>query len=278
MTAKNRYMNQFETKVYRRLNRTKSEGLIFAIQYCMGFGKIKPLIILFCLMLVSFFESTSFAKTGPICVDFYSLPSITPIVHPARRISPPAYFLGETDPILRRVSSPIDIDQIHIPQFQLLISRMMNIIESSKVLGVAAPQIGISQQVVVARLNTSTTSKDTSLVVMINPKLEIVDPTIRYRIEESFSIPGRYGLVGRPKSISVEFFDLQGKKKKIVLADLAARIVQHEVDHLAGVLYTDRAKFIVNPTGLLLEVKPAPDFKEILIQCFLYWHSDSISL
>lgn len=79
-------------------------------------------------------------------------------------------------------------------------------------------------------------------IVMINPVIVSHSETVCKDTEGCLSIPGETGEVLRWESVDVEFWNIDGHKQKLHLSQLAARIVQHEIDHLDGVLFTDRVK------------------------------------
>ena len=105
--------------------------------------------------------------------------------------------------------------------------------------GLAAPQVGVNLRVIV--MQTIKVGK------MVGPVQEMINPVItsysseEVEIEEGcLSIPGEYLMIKRPHKIHVKFQDLSGKYRKWRLQGLEARIVQHEIDHLDGILMSER--------------------------------------
>ncbi len=107
----------------------------------------------------------------------------------------------------------------------------------------AAPQVGITKRIIVVSLISDREDKDEKpyqTVMMINPEiLEFGNEKDREE-EGCLSLPGMRGEVERPTSLKVKFTDKDGKTKTLFLEGLPARIVQHEVDHLNGVLFIDK--------------------------------------
>ncbi|TSC79258.1 MAG: methionyl-tRNA formyltransferase [Candidatus Peregrinibacteria bacterium Gr01-1014_25] len=99
-------------------------------------------------------------------------------------------------------------------------------------LGLAAPQVGQSLRVCIAKINDR-------LTPLINPRITWRSPAMDDAEEGCLSLPGVYVHVRRPQSIVVEYTDVKGRAQERRLADLDARVVQHEVDHLDGVLIVD---------------------------------------
>ena len=105
-------------------------------------------------------------------------------------------------------------------------------------IGLSAPQVGVNLRVIVVQLM--------SAGKLVGPVQEMINPVITNYSDDSMeyeegclSIPGEYIRINRPRSIHVKFQTLSGKYKKWYLKGLEARIVQHEIDHLDGVLMSD---------------------------------------
>ena len=119
-----------------------------------------------------------------------------------------------------------------------LVSNMKETMLAENGIGLSAPQVGVNLRVIVIQLM--------SAGKLVGPVQEMINPvitnysgdTMEYE-EGCLSIPGEYIRIDRPRSIHVKFQTLSGKYKKWFLKGLEARIVQHEIDHLDGVLMTD---------------------------------------
>ncbi|NDK19724.1 peptide deformylase [Candidatus Gracilibacteria bacterium] len=113
--------------------------------------------------------------------------------------------------------------------------------------GLAAPQIGINKRVIAVSLIHDRDEKEDEnyrTIAMINPEITDHTEEMEYDNEGCLSIPGEHGDVDRWKRIKVSYIDSSLRPQSILLSGFAARIVQHEVDHLDGVLFTDRVKKI----------------------------------
>jgi peptide deformylase len=134
------------------------------------------------------------------------------------------------DPVLRAKASSV---RHFTPRLHLLLNDMAETMVEAKGVGLAAPQVGISKRAIVVQ-------KEQSIMEIINPQLldgegEIIE------IEGCLSFPGIYGEVPRYAKVKVEGFDRDGKPVSISAGDFFARILQHEIDHLEGILFIDRA-------------------------------------
>jgi peptide deformylase len=105
-------------------------------------------------------------------------------------------------------------------------------------IGLAAPQIGVHQQLLVIDLELEDPSSPP--LVLINPEITGVGGTISTYEEGCLSIPGVYLDVVRPSVVEVSYRDAMGRPKKLKADGLMARCIQHEMDHLNGVLFVDR--------------------------------------
>ena len=142
--------------------------------------------------------------------------------------------LQDNEEPLRRLSTPTLLTE----GVRDLVRDMRETMLSLNGIGLAAPQVGVNLRVIV--MQTIVTGKLSAPVQeMINPVITSYSSE-EVEIEEGcLSIPGEYLMIKRPHKIHVKFQDLSGKYKKWRLKGLEARIVQHEIDHLNGVLMTD---------------------------------------
>ncbi len=114
-----------------------------------------------------------------------------------------------------------------------LIGNMKETMVSANGIGLAAPQVGVNLRVIVIRMN------DESIQELINPSIIWFSGDSFPFKEGCLSIPDHYVEVIRPERIGIKFMDINGKYRKWKLKGLEARVVQHEIDHLDGVLMTD---------------------------------------
>lgn len=139
------------------------------------------------------------------------------------------------DPLLKLKSQPL---HAFGPEEQNFFDDMVETMWVEDGVGLAAPQVGISKRVLVA----APTVKKGEEYIMINP--EIISSQGREAgIEGCLSLPGLSGEVPRAKKIKCRFQDRFGKTHEIEAKDFFARIIQHEIDHLDGVLLIDRVDF-----------------------------------
>jgi peptide deformylase len=159
------------------------------------------------------------------------------------------------DPILRRPAELVDPSAISTAEFQDLIARMRATMEAAPGVGLAAPQIGVGIQLAVLedgpqRWGQLTEEQRMSrerdvlaFTVLINPSLRQIDSEDQTSFYEGcLSVPGLTGMVARHRGVRVEALDEHGEPIDRVFSGWSARIVQHELDHLAGRLYLDRVE------------------------------------
>ena len=144
-----------------------------------------------------------------------------------------------TDPnkILRRQSRELKIDEINTDETRILCNDMTRTMLERDGLGLAAPQIGKNIRLVT--INT----KD-GILTMFNPQIIRKSLFKEFGIEGCLSIPNTYGSVKRSKKITCCYINNKGRKQEQKAQGLLARVIQHEVDHLNGILFIDRAKNI----------------------------------
>jgi len=138
---------------------------------------------------------------------------------------------GEKNGILRKIAKKVEkIDD----EIRDLAEKMRAEVAGDKnAVGLAAPQIGRSVRVIVATIGKNE-------IVMINPEIKSFSAECETAEEGCLSLPGQFFPVSRAKKITVEFLNLDGQKIILPLKDFDARVVQHEIDHLNGVLFIDR--------------------------------------
>ena len=128
--------------------------------------------------------------------------------------------------------SKVDIDT------RKLAKEMLQSMYSAKGIGLAAPQVGISKELLVIDINFEDSAAEP--LILINPEITAYGSTLNSYEEGCLSIPGVYLNVIRPSTIKLKFRDEMGRPRKMNADGLLARCIQHEVDHLKGVLFVDR--------------------------------------
>lgn len=151
-------------------------------------------------------------------------------------------------PVLRAKARAVEPAEVVSPQFQRLIDDMFETMREYAGIGLAAPQIHEGVRLFVAGLRPSKSigamSDDDEMpfIALINPEITPVGTETEADWEGCLSIPDIRGMVLRPKAISVRGLNRQGKKIELTASGLPARVIQHETDHLDGVLFFDRMK------------------------------------
>lgn len=137
------------------------------------------------------------------------------------------------------------IDNFDTPQFHTLISNMQQLMEQGNGVGIAAPQIGESWQVIIIASRPTArypNAPEMPATLMVNPQFEILDASLIKDWEGCLSVPGIRALVPRYRAIKVSYQDQQGQTCEMLLEDFPARVFQHEFDHLNGMVYLDRVE------------------------------------
>ena len=142
------------------------------------------------------------------------------------------HYLG--DRALRKSCKRINkVDQ----SIRDLAKQMVQTMYSEEGIGLAAPQVGVNKQMLVIDCDRASA---TPPLILINPQIESYSPELVTGEEGCLSIPGVFLDVVRPQAITVKYKDEQGRPQKMPASDLLARVIQHEADHLNGILFVDR--------------------------------------
>ena len=142
-------------------------------------------------------------------------------------------IVQEDDPVLRKKAEPVKNPSDF--KIKRLIADMIATMKNANGIGLAAPQIGHS-------LRLLTVSMEDRINVFINPEIkDLSDEAILFE-EGCLSIQKIWGMVVRPKKLTIKALDENGKPIKIRAKGLLARIIQHEMDHLNGTLFIDKAE------------------------------------
>ena len=127
---------------------------------------------------------------------------------------------------------------------------MLRSMYTAKGIGLAAPQVGIHQQLLVIDLDLENATSPP--VVLINPEITSSSSGLDTYEEGCLSIPGVYLDVVRPSTVEVSYRDEMGRPRKMKADGLMGRCIQHEIDHLNGVLFVDR---VTDKAGLQKELR-----------------------
>jgi peptide deformylase len=146
------------------------------------------------------------------------------------------FLLGARDNVLRMTAAPLDFAAWQPDALELLVRDMFRLQHELDGVGLAAPQVGLSLQLAVID------NRDEPPLVLINPTITEYSPETESLEEGCLSLPGFVGPVERSLSVTFQAWDLQQRRYEMTVEGYFARIVQHEVDHLNGLLYADRMK------------------------------------
>jgi len=144
-------------------------------------------------------------------------------------------------PVLRERAKPVE--RLATPELRTLVADMKETMAAQQGAGLAAPQIGVSQRVVIFGVSKNARYPDAEEVpftVLVNPKLVMLTREIEEDWEGCLSVPGMRGVVPRYKKLRYTGFDEEGNPIDRVAEGFHARVVQHECDHLDGILYPQR--------------------------------------
>jgi peptide deformylase len=139
-------------------------------------------------------------------------------------------------PVLRQVARELSFEEIRSPAFQQFCDDLMETMDEYDGLGIAAPQVHESVRVVIATLDDERGPE-----FFVNPVITILGEETTKTWEGCLSVEGMRGKVERPSHVLVEALDRDGTPKAFELEGHPAVVIQHECDHLDGVLYIDRA-------------------------------------
>lgn len=153
------------------------------------------------------------------------------------------------NPSLQEHSKEIDRDFLLSAEIQHFISQLITTMHSGDGAGIAAPQVGKNIRICIIgknaiKLDKKTTAQTNQDLILINPVWTKTNIKKWWDTEGCLSIPKTYGKVKRYKNISVKAWDKDGKEINFEASNFFARVIQHEVDHLDGVLFIDKAKDI----------------------------------
>jgi peptide deformylase len=152
-------------------------------------------------------------------------------------------------PVLARRADPVPDPTA--PDVRRLVADMIETMEDANGAGLAAPQVHVPLRIVVFQAPAGRSDglseleafdHTAPLTVLVNPMIEIVDPTLEGGWEGCLSVPGMRGWVERPRHIRYTGYDLDGRRIIRVAKGFHARVVQHECDHIEGIVYPQRMR------------------------------------
>jgi peptide deformylase len=165
-------------------------------------------------------------------------------------------------PVLRQRAKPVDA--FGTPELKQLVQDMIETMESKNGAGLAAPQIGVSQRIVIFGVEHNPRYPDAEPVpftVLVNPKIVMLSREVEEDWEGCLSVPGMRGVVPRYTKLRYSGFDADGNPIEREATGFHARVVQHECDHLDGILYPQRMTDL-SKLGFIEELFPGEDIKD----------------
>ncbi len=149
------------------------------------------------------------------------------------------------DPVLRRKARPVTKFDSAL---QTLIENMTETMRAAPGVGLAAPQVGISERVIVVEYGDEEDEEaPKKLYAVVNPELKVTSTETELGVEGCLSVPGLLGEVERSLAVTVKGLNRHGQPMRVKAKGWLARIFQHEIDHLNGVVFTDRATKVWKP-------------------------------
>ena len=165
-------------------------------------------------------------------------------------------------PVLRQRAKPVE--QLGTPELKQLVQDMVETMKFKNGAGLAAPQIGVSQRVVIFGVEHNPRYPDAEPVpftVLVNPKIVMLTREIEEDWEGCLSVPGMRGVVPRYTKLRYSGFDADGNPIEREATGFHARVVQHECDHLDGILYPQRMTDL-SKLGFIEELFPGEEIQD----------------
>ncbi len=164
--------------------------------------------------------------------------------------------LTEPTPSLREPSTSVDVTVLQEKKTQQFIDQLIHTMYEDDGIGIAAPQVGNNTRIIIIGKEALKSTKNKSQfmlgvdMVLINPRITQMSDTTDWAQEGCLSVPGVYGDVERAREIILEAHDRHGNPLSFSATDFFSRVIQHEIDHLDGILFIDKAKNIVHEQDL----------------------------
>ena len=169
-------------------------------------------------------------------------------------------ILIEPDPILRKKCEPLEKVDVNTKK---LLDDMLETMYAAPGIGLAAVQIGILKRIVVIDISKSEEKKNP--LFFINP--QIVNQSKKTSIYEEgcLSLPGQFAEIERPAECTLKYIDYNGKEKELKADGLLATCIQHEVDHLNGILFIDYLSKLKKDMIIKKLVKQKKEIKRVIV-------------
>jgi peptide deformylase len=156
-------------------------------------------------------------------------------------------------PVLRKAAAPVPVETIGSPEIQRLIDDMIETMREYNGAGLAANQVHVLKQICVIEVTGNPRYPDAPnipLTVLINPVVTALTAEMEDGWEGCLSIPDMRGIVPRHTAVRLEAYDRVGERLSVVGKEFFARVIQHETDHLNGIVYVDRMRDLSTLTHL----------------------------
>ncbi len=166
----------------------------------------------------------------------------------------------EPDPILRKICTPIEkIDN----SVKNLMQEMLETMYAAPGIGLAAIQVGILKRLVVIDISKDKEKKEP--LFLINPEIVKKSESTSIYEEGCLSLPGQFAEIERPAECSLKYLDLNGNQKNLRATGLLSTCIQHEVDHLNGVLFIDYLSKLKKDMIIKKLVKHKKEIEKIIV-------------
>ncbi|MEI7512780.1 MAG: peptide deformylase [Candidatus Uhrbacteria bacterium] len=146
-------------------------------------------------------------------------------------------FLPTSAPSLREHSRKLEVEEVTTLEFQAYLDALTQKMIAARGVGLASPQIGENIRAIVIQPDPFDDP-----VVLINPVIIKKSENLADSEEGCFSVPGIYGIVQRHKKITIRAINRYGRRVEFEAKNFEAFVLQHEIDHLDGILFTDKAE------------------------------------
>jgi len=156
-------------------------------------------------------------------------------------------------PVLRQIAEPVPVDRIGGPEIQRLIDDMVETMREYNGAGLAANQVHVLQRICIIEVTGNPRypdAPDIPLTVLVNPKVTLLTDEAEEGWEGCLSVPDMRGMVPRLTAVRLEAHDRDGAPIDLVAKEFFARVIQHETDHLDGIVYLDRMRDLATLTHL----------------------------
>ena len=156
-------------------------------------------------------------------------------------------------PVLRQPAAPVTVEEIRSPEIQRLIDDMVETMHEYNGAGLAGNQVHVPKQICVIEVTGNPRYPEAPaipLTVLINPTVTPVTDEMEEGWEGCLSVPDMRGMVPRFGAVRLEALDRHGDRVDVIAKEFFARVIQHETDHLHGIVYLDRMRDLSTLTHL----------------------------